>query len=259
MTVTVHRIGRKPDPWQYPDWSRANQDGTFGNRFDDPNGVYRVLYASSTRLGCFLETLARYRPDMALYAELAEIAGEDDFVPPGTVPREWFCNRAIGSAYASGTFADIGDSYWIAALRRALAPRLIALGIPEFDASVLQRSGPRLLTQTASAVVYREGFQGIRYLSKYGHDLKNWALFQTCARRCTGVILRPHMIRIAQANIGKLGNESDFPIGVILSGLPDGTACRLLSGILSFESRKESLLSAGCLRQSGERRPIPFG
>ena len=71
-----------------PDWCGANPDGTFGNRFGDPNGAYRVLYASSTRFGCFLETLARFRPDIALYAELKEIEGEDDFVRAGTVPRE---------------------------------------------------------------------------------------------------------------------------------------------------------------------------
>lgn len=177
-TVAIHRIGRPPDPWQYPDWSRANPDRTFGNRFDDPNGEYRVLYASSVRLGCFLETLARYRPDMALYAELREIAGEDDFIPPGVVPQEWFRARIIGFANAHGTFADIGTSDWISTLRRALAPLLIRLGIPDFDASVLQRSGPRLLTQNVSAVVYAEGFDGIRYLSKYGHDIENWALFE---------------------------------------------------------------------------------
>jgi len=176
--IAVHRIGRRPDPWQYPDWSRANPDRTFGNRFDDPDGEYRVLYASSAPLGCFLETLARYRPDLTLYAELQEITGENDFIPPGTVPREWLQRSVMGSANAHGQFADIGASEWIEKLRRTLAPLLISLGIPDFDASVLQRSGPRILTQNVSGVVYREGFDGIRYLSKYGHDLENWALFE---------------------------------------------------------------------------------
>jgi hypothetical protein len=130
------------------------------------------------RLGCFLETLARYRPDLALYAELREIAGEDDFVPAGIVPREWLCNRMIGSANAQGRFADVGASDWLAKLRRILATLLISHGIPDLDASVLQRSGPRVLTQNVSSVVYREGFNGIRYLSKYGHDIENWALFE---------------------------------------------------------------------------------
>lgn len=175
---SLHRIGRQPDPWQYPDWSRANADRTFGNRFDDPNGEYRVLYASSLRLGCFLETLARYRPDVALYAELREIAGEDDFVPVGIVPREWLGNRMMGSANAHGSFADVGAKDCLQSLRRQLAPLLIRCGIPDFDASVLQRSGPRILTQRISEVLCEEGFNGIRYLSKYGHDIENWALFE---------------------------------------------------------------------------------
>ena len=177
-TVAIHRIGRKPDPWQYPDWSRANPDRTFGNRFDDPNGEYRVLYASSVRLGCFLETLARYRPDLALYAELHGIAGEDDFVPPGIVPREWLNGRRMGSADRHGTFADIGAAEWISKLRHGLAALLISLGVPDFDAAVLQRSAPRILTQPISEFVYGEGFDGIRYLSKYGNDIENWALFE---------------------------------------------------------------------------------
>lgn len=156
-TIPVHRIGRRPDPWQYSDWSRANPDGTFGNRFDDPNGKFRVLYASSTRLGCFLETLARYRPDIALYAELYEIDGVDDFIPAGIVPREWLDCRLMGFADAVGEFADVGNSDWIETLRRILAPLLIDLGIPDFDASVLQRRGPRRLTQNVSSAVYERG------------------------------------------------------------------------------------------------------
>jgi len=176
--VTVHRIGRSPDPWQYPDWSRANSDRTFGNRFDDPNGEYRVLYASSARLGCFLETLARYRPDVALLADLQNITGDDDFVFPGIVPSDWLDARILGTADAHGTFADIASGEWISRLRHRLARALIELGIPDFDASVLQRSAPRILTQRISEFVYGERFDGIRYLSKYGHDIENWALFE---------------------------------------------------------------------------------
>jgi hypothetical protein len=43
----VYRLGRRPDPWVWPDWSHAGADGTFGNRFDDPESEYRVLYAST--------------------------------------------------------------------------------------------------------------------------------------------------------------------------------------------------------------------
>jgi predicted NUDIX family NTP pyrophosphohydrolase len=53
----LFRVGRDDDAWAIPDWAYAKEDRTFGNRFDDPAGVYRVLYASSQRLGCFIETL----------------------------------------------------------------------------------------------------------------------------------------------------------------------------------------------------------
>ena len=82
----IYRIGRKPDPWLEPDWSRVSSDGTFGNRFDDPESYYRVLYASSQQVSCYIETLARFRPDLSLLAELREISGEDDFFPAGQVP-----------------------------------------------------------------------------------------------------------------------------------------------------------------------------
>jgi len=72
----IHRLGRKPDPWAPPDWASAGPDGTFGNRFDDPDATYRVLYASSQRLGCFVETLARFRIDPTLLAE----SGRPQFV-----------------------------------------------------------------------------------------------------------------------------------------------------------------------------------
>jgi hypothetical protein len=87
-----------------------------------------------------LETLARYRPDITLYSELQEIAGENDFIPRGIVPLQWFDRRMIGSAEPEGTFAKIGDADWIARIRHTLAPLLLQLGIADFDASVRQES-----------------------------------------------------------------------------------------------------------------------
>jgi len=84
----LFRVGRDRDGWAIPDWAYAKEDGTFGNRFDDPMGVYRVLYASSQRLGCFIETLARFRVDVSFVADLALMEnGEDDFTAFGTVRR----------------------------------------------------------------------------------------------------------------------------------------------------------------------------
>ena len=98
----IYRLGRLPDPWAVPDWASAGADGTFGNRFDDPDATYPVLYASSQRLGCFLETLARSRIDPRLAAELAAIEGEDDYFPLSEVPVEWLQRRILGVATTGG-------------------------------------------------------------------------------------------------------------------------------------------------------------
>lgn len=174
----IYRVARGPDPWQPPDWALAGPDGTFGNRFDDPEGTYRVLYASSQRLGCYLETLARFRVDPALYAELAEIAGEDDFTPAGHVPKEWAERRVIASATHFGSYADIYRSEWIGILRHELAADCVELGVDDIDAGVLESSPSRSLTQLASRVVFNGSFDGIHYRSRYGHDVRNWALFE---------------------------------------------------------------------------------
>ena len=76
----LFRVGRDDDDWAVPDWAYAKERGTFGNRFDDPMRVYRILYASSQRLGCFVETLARFRVDVSFIADLALVEnGDEDF------------------------------------------------------------------------------------------------------------------------------------------------------------------------------------
>ena len=169
----VFRLGRRPDAWQPPNWFLAHSDGTFGNRFDDPDGYYRVLYASYQRLGCFVETLARFRPDLSLLAELSAIEGDNDFLPLGTLPREWLAVRMMGRAKIDGVFADIYAVSWVSHLRRSLAAE-----VNDIDLSALENAEPRRLTQLASRQAYRLNFAGIFYRSRYGHSLENWAIFE---------------------------------------------------------------------------------
>ena len=150
----IYRLGRKPDPWAPPDWASAGPDGTFGNRFDDPDATYRVLYASSQRLGCFLETLARFRIDPTLLTELAQIEGPDDYCPLGEVPMEWVEKRIMGLATTDKDHADVCSSEWISRLRKLLASSLKKFGVEEFDASVLQQTAPRILTQFVSRICF---------------------------------------------------------------------------------------------------------
>jgi hypothetical protein len=177
-TEPVYRLGRRPNAWQPPEWFLAHSDGTFGNRFDDPEGYYRVLYASSQRLACFVETLARFRPDLSLLAELDAIEGEDDFVALGTLPRDWLAVRTMGSAEINGVFADIYGIAWVSQLRRTLAAEALRLGMKDIDLSSLERAEPRRLTQLASRQAYLLSFAGIFYRSRYGQTLENWAIFE---------------------------------------------------------------------------------
>jgi hypothetical protein len=175
----LFRVGRDDDAWAVPDWAYAKEDGTFGNRFDDPMGVYRVLYASSQRLGCFIETLARFRVDVTFVADLALMEnGDDDFTAFGTVRKAWLKGRCIGTANVEGEYADIYALGWVSHLRTALAGVAIKLGLKDFDLSSLEPAEPRLLTQQAGRIAFRLGFAGVFYHSRYGRSIENWAIFE---------------------------------------------------------------------------------
>ena len=84
----------------------------------------------------------------------------------------------MGIATTDGEYADICSSEWISRLRKSLATHLSRFGVDDLDASVLQKTAPRTLTQFVSRIVFYAGFSAIYYLSKYGHDIENWALFE---------------------------------------------------------------------------------
>jgi hypothetical protein len=104
---------------------------------------------------------------------LAAIEGDEDYLPLGEVPVEWMGKRILGIATASGEYADICSSEWISRLRNALATHLSRFGVEDIDASALQKTAPRTITQFVSRIVFYAGFSGIYYLSKYGHDIEN--------------------------------------------------------------------------------------
>jgi hypothetical protein len=175
----LFRIGRCSGVWT-PRPIREDAEPPY--RFDDPQKIYLVLYTSSQRLGCFLETLADFRrpigDEASVLEDLAAIKGEDDFFPPGYVPLSWFDGRCLGNANSTGRFADIYAAHWVGFLSEALATQIRQLGLKYLDAAVLQRDQPRMLTQTASAEVKRRGYSGIYYRSRFGHNIDNWAIFE---------------------------------------------------------------------------------
>ncbi len=178
-----------PDPWQLA--VGAFRDVKPEGRFDDPEGRSPVLYASSTRLGCFVETLARFRKAPAsVMAALCEIEHTDEGQPAfGTVPAGWLLTRLMGSARVKEKrCADIYSSEWLSYLRRAMEADPKSFGIAEiqFDLSDLM-SRNRRASQRASSLVRALGdFGGIYYQSRHGSDLSNWALFEPFECEGTG-------------------------------------------------------------------------
>ena len=185
----VTRIGRLPDPWAWPPWEAQHSDNTFGNRWDDPEGMYRVVYACSQLEGAYVEVLSRFRPDPAVLAELAEIEGPNDEFRVGIVPTTWLQTRAIGEATLTGLCADVGHARSLTYLRTIMAARLIHHEIPDLDAAVIRISAPRRLTQEISNHIYKlsspDGtprFAGIEYESRFGDNYQNWAIFERPAQ-----------------------------------------------------------------------------
>jgi hypothetical protein len=179
----LYRLGRAPDPWAWPDWAYAGLDGTFGNRWDDPLGSYRVLYASTLRVGAFVETLSRFRPDLSVVAALEGIHGDEDPPSVGVVPLRWLEGRRMGEMTVTGRFVDIGDADSLATLRSHLAARAIHHGLSEVDAATVRLHAPRRFTQEVSRLIYEwhqehGGCAGICYRSRLGDQFVNWAIFE---------------------------------------------------------------------------------
>jgi len=184
----LYRLAYAPNAWQFPDWSHAREGGTFGNRWDDPQAIYRVLYASAQRVGTFLETLARYRPDPMVAAALDEISGDDEPLPgPGFLPRRWIADRVLGEADSGGTFARVSSAHSLDYLRVAMAGSLVRHGIDDLDAATIRQRSPRSFTQEISRLIYecteddRRSYDGVYYESRLGDEIQNFALFEPAA------------------------------------------------------------------------------
>ena len=65
----LFRVGRDRDAWAIPDWAYAKEDGTFGNRFDDPMRVYRVLYPHRNALDTSLKP-SRFKVTVAISVKI---------------------------------------------------------------------------------------------------------------------------------------------------------------------------------------------
>jgi hypothetical protein len=142
----VHRVGRGSNAFEPPSWGYCGEDGTFGNRFDDPRGRedpvstlptlapqerFKVVYCATDKSGAFGETLARFRPDWSLLAKARDIDDDepfDDSMFRGMIPKDWRMKRRIGHANISADlrFVDVEDVTTLRTLRNALGWRFHA-------------------------------------------------------------------------------------------------------------------------------------
>jgi hypothetical protein len=210
----IYRLARGPaDPFSPPDWQFALEDGTFGNRFDDPAGrdhardsAFRTIYRATQRIATFGETIARFRPSLELISQLEAIDDEEpvdqalsgaidpDDPHRGLIPADWRMRRRVGHTHLDPelSFVDLAHAETMQYLRTALAPFATRLGIGDIDLSSLT-SQQRRLTQQCARLIHdmpdEQGefrFAGIRYPSRLNPDWECWAIFDDRIRHASG-------------------------------------------------------------------------
>jgi hypothetical protein len=186
----VWRVGYRPDPWAWTPWQYA-VGGRFGGRWDDPAGEFRTVYAGGSLLGCLLEVLAPFRPDLVL-AEVVEGIEEDPVDaeqyptgPSGRVPRDWLLPRVASTARLTGRYVAVSHMYSLGSLRQRFRQLARRLGLPDLDASALKAAQPRELTQTIARWLYRSPadpdsrpVDGVRFDSRHDDGIALWAVFE---------------------------------------------------------------------------------
>jgi hypothetical protein len=189
-TETVWRVGFEPDPWAWTPWSYATDSGLFDGRWDDQWGNFRTLYTAESLLGCFLELLAKLRPDDALEAELAAIEDPDrhcEVFPDssGTIGYDWCAGRRYGRAVQTGRYCFITHSRSVAAVAAGHVLDRLGIARRDVDTALLKNAGRRTATRTVASWLYdlrdeqrQPLVDGVTFLSRYGDDLRMWAIFE---------------------------------------------------------------------------------
>ncbi len=198
----VWRIGYAPDPWAWPSWTYANDEGLFSGRWDDQQGQFRTVYTAASLLGCFLEVLAHFRPSSTLLAELDQVVDDDGSIgnhpeaPDGAVGYSWLDGRMYGSAYQTGRYCFITHSRSIAALiaRYPFAQHGLAAG--HVDAALLKDARDRVLTRSIARWLYdlHDGgalVDGVRFNSRHGDEIRVWAVFERAGDPPQSLYIQP--------------------------------------------------------------------
>ncbi|MDP9357468.1 MAG: RES domain-containing protein [Chloroflexota bacterium] len=240
----IYRLSHRPaDPFAPPDWQYALEDGTFGNRFDDPRaeqGVplaarFRTIYCATQRVGTFGETLARFRLSLPLVAQLEAVEDEEpieesligaldpDDHRRGLIAADWRHHRHVGHTYLDPSlrFVDIVAGASMQALREPLAPVATDLGISEIDLSSVT-SQQRRFTQFCAQYIHDEvdeagqpALAGIRYLSRLNPEWECWAIFDDRIRHEPGFPAPPESIFPDDRDLETVAHLFDLTIEIM--------------------------------------------
>lgn len=214
-TRGVYRLGRgHTEPFAPPDWNSACDDGTFGNRFDDPSTDeekppetrFRTIYCATQRIATFGETVARFRPSPALLANLDTIDDEESLaeslagavdpqdVSRGLIPADWRLRRRVDHTILDPglLFVDIIAAETMQHLRTALASLAVHLHLADVDLSSVT-SQQRRFTQGCARYIHEQRdtagmprYAGIRYVSRLNSQWECWAVFEDRLRHVQG-------------------------------------------------------------------------
>jgi hypothetical protein len=173
----LYRIGWSPNPLEWPPRARRG-----AGRFDDPLRRFRTLYAAEERLACFVETLARFRPELQFLVARADVTDTGEQPVGPKVPADWCDERRLGRLRLGPgqRWLDLRAFQTREVLRRQFASELLDLGFPDLDLSVALTSN-RALTQAIGRWAYENGYHGIAYTSRFDVALNCWAVFDNAA------------------------------------------------------------------------------
>jgi hypothetical protein len=186
-----------PAPELLPLAPRPGEPGR--NRFDDPEGEFRVRYLASTLRGCCVELLARWQDDQVAENHLAEVEGLDEFddldLPdPAKIQgvRDWAVKQKVVRCMVDNRelLIDIDSSELLvdldkhALVRKALeeSPLGSETRRAHLDHAVIRLTGRvgRPITQAVSRAV-REMYplvRGLAYWSRIDDNERCWAVYQ---------------------------------------------------------------------------------
>jgi len=98
----LYRIARWPDPLAFPPREFCGSE-----RFDDPLGIFRVLYIG-TRLACFVEWVAPFRFPLPLLAKAQAVGNTVAPLPPAYVTAGRRPTDSVGTSRAAAVPGGAG-------------------------------------------------------------------------------------------------------------------------------------------------------